>query len=78
MADAHWLGWWGIAVSIQITIGFIGGIWIVSGGLIDLRKMYRRLETVKHDELDDGRVTEDQFPADEDESAVDDLDDALS
>ena len=65
MRDAHWMGWWKVALTIQITIGFIGGTWISIGGLVDLRKMYRRLATAVRDEQDDGRILDSEEPAED-------------
>ena len=65
MTDQHWLWWWKIRVYVEITIAFVGGTWVCVGGLFDLRKMYKRLASVRRNVLDDGRVAGDHLMADD-------------
>ena len=68
MTDQRWLGWWKIQICIQMTIAFVGAIWISIGGVFDLRKMYRRLGAIKREDTDDGRVAGEHLLTDEIES----------
>lgn len=56
MTDQRWLWWWRIRVYVEMSIAFLGGTWVCVGGLFDLRKMYKRLGSIRRDSLDDGRV----------------------
>jgi SSS family solute:Na+ symporter len=58
MTDQGWLIWWKIIIYIQMVTCSIGCIWVSIGGLFDLSKMYKRLDTIKSSETDDGRVVE--------------------
>jgi hypothetical protein len=48
----HYWTWFIYASSIAVTL------WFIIGGLFDIVYMYRRLRTMKIDERDDGRVTD--------------------
>ena len=65
MTDQRWLGWWRIVIYIEVLIAIVGGIWVSIGGLLDLRKMYRQLATVRRNALDDGRVVGDHLLAED-------------
>ena len=60
MSDKGWLNWWYYGyLCVKLVIGLIAGVWITIFGLLDLRKMYKRLSMIQRDEVDDGRVVED-------------------
>lgn len=47
---------WFITIQLAMVVGVITSVWFTIGGVIDLRKLFRRLETLHRDERDDGRV----------------------
>lgn len=59
MNEQRWLIWWRIVIFVMFGMAVVGLVWISIGGLLDLKKMYYKLRTVKRDELDDGRVESD-------------------
>jgi SSS family solute:Na+ symporter len=65
MTDQDWLWWWRIRVYIEVSIAFVGGTWVCVGGLFDLRKMYKRLGSVRRNVLDNGRVASDHMMGDD-------------
>ncbi len=56
MSDDRWIAWWHIVIYIMLGIACVGSVWVSIGGLIDLRKMYKRLAARERNELDDGRI----------------------
>jgi len=61
--DEWWLSYWHYAgIFLPIVIGSITSVWFTIGGVIDLRKLFRRLKTLQRDPTDDGRVP---LPSDE-------------
>jgi len=56
MSNSRWLLWWRIQIYTILTVACVGVTWINIGGLFDLRKMYKRLTSLKRDDIDDGRV----------------------
>ena len=64
MNQERWLHWWLFIMMVWFGVGLAGVIWVMIGGLIDLKKMYARLATQERNELDDGRVNE-QFKYDD-------------
>lgn len=71
MNDQRWLTWWLISLVVWMTVGFGGGIWLGIGGILDLRRMYQRLATLKRNILDDGSVEGDHLLADKNEERLD-------
>lgn len=65
MNNDRWLLWWKISILILLGLGCVGSVWIVIGGFMDLKKMYKRLASVERNILDDGRVAGDHLLADE-------------
>ena len=61
MSEDNWLiyHWYGL-FWVYFIIGVIGAIWIGIGGLFDIHFMFRRLKSIKRNEFDDGRITNDQ------------------
>ena len=55
------LEWWGyyffvVSVFVPIIAGIIASVWFITGGIIDLRKLFKALETRVVDPLDNGQV----------------------
>jgi SSS family solute:Na+ symporter len=74
MTDQRWLTWWLISLGVWLAIGTVGVVWVGIGGLVDLKKMYHRLATIKRNVLDDGRVQGDHLLADEIEGKAENQD----
>jgi solute:Na+ symporter, SSS family len=51
-----WTSFWHFYVWMVLVLTVGTTIWFTFGGLIDLKKMFERLETMKHDKGDDGTV----------------------
>ncbi len=55
--DAWWANYfWVMGVGFALLVGTITGVWFTWGGLRDLRRLFRRLQTLERNVLDDGRV----------------------
>ncbi len=54
--EKWWLGFWKYFIGLMLVLGTIFATWISLGGVIDARKMFRRLDEVKLDDSDDGTV----------------------
>ena len=65
MTAQRWLAWWRIYLAIMLIISMFVGVWLIIGGLFDLKKMYSKLQKLRRNELDDGRVSGDHLLADE-------------
>ena len=55
------LEWWGyyffvVSVCVPIVAGVIASVWFITGGIIDLRKLFIALENRVVDPLDNGQV----------------------
>jgi len=66
MSDESWANWWQFWCYLGIVLGLIGFVWITTGGLLNFRSFYRRLDALDRNEHDDGRVSGDHLLADED------------
>ncbi len=53
-----WARYWQVYVLIQIVLSIAVIVWFTTGGLRDLRFMFRKLDTQERDSGDDGRVQE--------------------
>ncbi len=51
-----WMEFWYIYVVINVVLSVVLLIWFTTGGLIDLRRMFRKLKKTLRDPDDDGRV----------------------
>ena len=51
-----WLNFWKIYLLIYFIFAVIGAVWLLIGGLIDMKKMFTSLRVLKRDESDDGFV----------------------
>lgn len=51
-----WARYWGIYVVVQIVVTVLSILWLTTGGLRDIRRLFRRLDSSARDALDDGRV----------------------
>lgn len=59
MTDGMWLGWWGYFIRYQIFMGVVFLIITSIGGILDLKKMFKLLDSREHDDSDDGMVSHD-------------------
>ena len=60
---SSWVKFWWVYVVIHFVLSIITTIWFVAGGIRDYRDMFRLLKSRKADELDDGRVLENEKSA---------------
>ena len=51
-----WKVFWHMYIWITFGVALITTIWISIGGVIDIKKMFQRLETLVRDDNDDGTV----------------------
>jgi SSS family solute:Na+ symporter len=51
-----WPKFWRFYIYLSFVIGIVTTIWLVIGGLVDLKAMLAKLSTVKRNHLDDGMV----------------------
>ena len=56
VSDESWMRFWYIWIIVVICVFIIVTVWLIIGGLKDLKEMFRRLRTIKRDDLDDGTV----------------------
>ena len=56
---SFWMRYWRyyVFLSVPLSIGF--AVWLCVGGILDTRKMFKRLRTLDRDEHDDGFVRDD-------------------
>ena len=55
--DAWWVNWFFIAnIVIPGIVAVISTVWFTIGGIVDLRRLFQRLEEKEENVLDDGRV----------------------
>jgi len=58
-SEHTWFNWWRYYnVPMMLAVAGITTVWFTWGGIHDLLKMFRKLKTLRHDDRDDGRVTE--------------------
>jgi SSS family solute:Na+ symporter len=55
-----WCVYWHFSIYLSITLGTIVLIWFTIGGLLDLRRLFKGLETEQVDTKDDGFVEDDE------------------
>lgn len=60
VSDLSWLAFWKYYVLINLSVSIVVIIWFISGGVRDLRSMFRRLSTMVRDDKDDGTVRTDK------------------
>jgi SSS family solute:Na+ symporter len=56
VSDLSWMKYWYATVVIRIAASIMILVWFTYGGVMDLRKMFRRLKTMQRDAADDGTV----------------------
>jgi len=66
-ANLYWLRVWQVLIYHWFILGIVATIWIVFGGIKDLKKLFKRLDAAKRSDLDDGRVVGHHSLADEQE-----------
>lgn len=55
--NAWWATYfWFTGIGVTLLMSAITSVWFTIGGLRDLTRMFRGLQTLRHNELDDGRV----------------------
>ena len=60
VSDAAWMKFWMVNVWLNVVASIVVVIWFTIGGVIDLKAMSRRLETLVRDAHDDGFVPEEE------------------
>lgn len=65
VSDLSWLKFWHIYIVITLITLIIIMVWFGIGGILDIRKLFRRLKMIKRNDLDDGTVFEDRNSEDE-------------
>lgn len=65
VSTAAWIRWWGIHIGIEVVFSMLVMTWFSIGGGRDVYRLYRDLNKVELNELDDGRVHGDHPLADE-------------
>lgn len=55
-----WLGYWKFYIWLHFAVGAGVLVWLGIGGVIDVRKMFKRLETMQRNDADDGWVSDHQ------------------
>ncbi len=56
VTDAAWATFWHVSVFINVVLSLPCAVWFTVGGTIDIRALFKHLETAVRDERDDGRV----------------------
>jgi SSS family solute:Na+ symporter len=56
LTDDSWAKLWHVYAWLIFGVGAFTTVWLLWGGLIDLSKMFHRLNTITRDESDDGTV----------------------
>ncbi|MEM7624155.1 MAG: sodium:solute symporter [Planctomycetota bacterium] len=69
-SDDSWIVWWTLKTIVAGTLGTVCVVWFLIGGFRDMRLMFRQLDTIKRDEVDDGTVTEHLGQPDDDPSLI--------
>jgi SSS family solute:Na+ symporter len=62
VADAVWAIYWRTFLTVLATLSVPAVIWFTIGGVIDIRALFRTLNTAERDQSDDGRVLHDEAP----------------
>jgi len=60
VSDAAWMKFWIVNVWLNVAVAIVVVIWFTIGGVIDLKAMRHRLETLVRDTRDDGFVSEEK------------------
>jgi len=58
--DAFWLKYWWFDIRLKLAISVPAIIWFTIGGILDIRRLFRTLQTLPRDASDDGRVRVDE------------------
>lgn len=58
VSNAAWMNFWRVYIMIHITLSVITIFWFTTGGILDLRKMFSRLEASQRNDSDDGFIRE--------------------
>ena len=56
VSDESWMVYWRYQVYINVVFSFIIIIWFTIGGFIDIKKMFRSLDSIERDHQDSGWV----------------------
>ena len=56
ISSQGWANFWWIYIVISAVMVVVTSIWLLIGGIIDLRAMFRRLDALKRDDRDAGMV----------------------
>ncbi len=60
-----WLYFWRIYIWIIFSVSVFTLVWLGTGGILNVRSLFRRLEAIRKNDADDGWVTEDHVSAGE-------------
>jgi len=56
-----WSRYWLYSTWMNVGLSIVTTIWFTIGGIIDLKKMFHRLKTMKQDATDDGEIIEEKL-----------------
>jgi SSS family solute:Na+ symporter len=65
VSDVQWETLWHYKIYITLILGFVTTIWFLCGGLIDVVKLFKALNSVKLNDADDGSVVNGQNSGEE-------------
>ncbi|MFA7230838.1 MAG: hypothetical protein WC071_06175, partial [Victivallaceae bacterium] len=54
--DLSWITFWRCYMIIIITLGTFTTGWLLTGGIIDMKKFFALMRSARHNEADDGRI----------------------
>lgn len=57
VSQQWWIKFWHVYILVTFSCGCIVAVWFTIGGIIDVRKMFKRLSVASRDTEDDGRVS---------------------
>ena len=70
LSNQWWAGFWKVFMWSYLAIGVPVTVWFTVGGIMDIRGLYRTLETSVRDHTDDGRVAVEPVPKEAVEAAA--------
>jgi solute:Na+ symporter, SSS family len=56
VSDATWMQFWRIFLVIHLAMTVVSIVWFTTGGMIDMKRMIKRLRTMNRDVQDDGFI----------------------
>ena len=58
LPDGFWIGFWKYYLIVFFSIGTVVTVWFTIGGIMDMKRMFRKLSEQTCSNMDDGRVVE--------------------